>query len=273
MTFVRLGQTSRLALARGRVPPFFSVRSRLPAARRAAILLAALLLPAPVHADDLPPLPEALPVQPLVKDGGFAVLLGLVESDSYGSLTPDHLSRELARQGTHSRLPWRKLRELRRLPDEPGHSARVEVLFDGPLVMSIPYTILGYHPGSIRAAAECILKEWRLGSVEIALPSGTLSLDDVRAFTFRAGRIRMDFDAWLDWLMGSALDDTDVTGIALFRYRGHWIGLALGVNDKGEPRSGSFDFQDDKVLLPPPTELRAAARQLRLRLAALQRVP
>lgn len=217
----------------------------------------------------LPALPEALPYEPLVKDGVFAVLLGLLESDSYGTLTSEHLGRDLAGRNAGSRLPYRKLRELRRLPEEAAGTARVEVLFDGPLRLSIPYTILGYHPGTLRADQTCVFREWRLGNLEVPGPAGPFPIQDVRAFAFREGGIRIDFDAWLDWLMGSALDDTRVSGIATFRHRGRWIGLALGSNDKGEPRSGSFDFQQDKVLIPPSEELRAAARHLRRTLQAL----
>ena len=245
------------------------VSPRLPPTCLAPLVVAALLLAPAAGPDALLALPEVLPSEPLVKDGVFAVLVGLVASDSYGSLTSEHLGRDLTRRGARSRLPYRKLKELRRAPEDPGRTARVEAVFAGPLDMPVPYQILGYHPGSIRADEVCVLKEWRLGTLAIPRPDGPLPIEDVHAFTFRGGKIRIDFDAWLDWLMGSTLDDTNVTGIAIFRRRGHWIGMALGVNDRGAPRSGSFDFQQDRVLVPPEEELKAVARQLRQELAAL----
>ena len=63
---------------------------RLPS-RHASLVLASSLLLAPTLQTPLPLLPDALPSDPLVKDGVFAVLLGLVESNSYGSLTSEHL--------------------------------------------------------------------------------------------------------------------------------------------------------------------------------------
>lgn len=235
------------------------------------VLVSSLLLAASVHPEALPPLPEVLPAQPLVKDGVFAVLVGLVESDTYGSLTSEHLGRDLTRRGARSRLPYRKLRELRRAPGDPEGTAHVEAVFEGPLEISVPYTILGYHPGSLRADEVCAFTEWRLGTVEVPSPTGPVAIQDVRAFTFRSGKIRLDFDGWLDWVMGGALDDTNVTGIAIFRHRGRWIGVGLGWNDRGQPRSGSFDFEQDKVLIPPPEELRAVARYLRRRIQELPR--
>jgi hypothetical protein len=230
---------------------------------------AGLLLLALLAVDAPPPLPEELPAQAGVKDGVFAVLLGLIETDSHGALTREHLERDLARRGATSRLPYRKLRELRRTPGESGGTALVDAVFAGPLEMGVPYTILGFHPGSLKAEEVCSFLEWRLGSLEVPSPRGPVSIQDVSAFTFRSGSIRLDFDAWLDWVMGHALDDTRVTGIAIYRHRGRWIGTALGWNDKGEPRSGSFDFQQDKVLIPPPDELKAATRYLRARLLTL----
>jgi hypothetical protein len=235
------------------------------------VLFVSLLFASAARPDAPPPLPEVLPSQPLVKDAVFAILVGLVESDTYGTLTSEHLGRDLERRGARSRLPFRKLRELRRAPGQPGRTAQVEAVFDGPLEMPVPYTILGYHPGSLRADEVCAFTEWRLGTVVVAAPSGPLAIQDVRVFSFRSGRIRIDFDGWLDWLMGGALDDTNVSGIATFRLRARWIGMAVGWNDKGEPRSGSFDFEQDKVLIPPSEELRAVARHLRRRLAELPR--
>jgi hypothetical protein len=207
----------------------------------------------------------------MVKDPVFAILVGLVASDSYGTLTAEHLGRDLARRGARSRLPFRKLRELHRAPGQPGRTARVEASFQGPLEMPVPYTILGYHPGRLRADEVCAFTEWRLGTEVVAAPKGPIAVQDVSAFGFRSGSMRIDFDGWLDWLMGGALDDTNVTGIAILRHRGRWIGMAVGWNDKGEPRSGSFDLEQDKVLIPPPEELRAVARHLRRRLAELSR--
>jgi hypothetical protein len=246
------------------------VRPRLPTRRASLVLASSLLIAAGVQAPP-PQLPDTLPSDPQVKDGVFAVLLGLVETDSYGSLTSEHLGRDMVRRGVTSRLPYRKLRSLTRSSDEAQGTARVEVVFAGPLRMPIPYTILGYHPGSLKADETCVFREWRFGMVEVPVAAGSLAIQDVYAFTFQAGSIRIDFDAWLDWLMGSALDDTQVSGIALYRLRGRWIGLALGLNDKREPRSGSFDFQQDKVLIPPPEETRAVARHLRARMQALPR--
>ena len=40
-------------------------------------------------------------------------------------------------------------------------------------------------------------------------------------------------------------------------------GMALGYNDKGEPRSGTLDMGRDKICFPSSPELKAIARHLR----------
>jgi hypothetical protein len=48
------------------------------------------------------------------------------------------------------------------------------------------------------------------------------------------------------------------------------MGLAVGQAREGAPRSGSFDFFADRILLPSPAEMRAAARWLRGRIPQLR---
>jgi hypothetical protein len=90
-----------------------------------------------------------------------------------------------------------------------------------------------------------------------------IAVDDVHLFVLREGRLAVDIHAWLDKLLGSALDDTDVQAFALARKGGRWLGIALGRNPGGQPRSGVFDMTADRVLFPVPSEVRSVARALR----------
>ena len=82
-----------------------------------------------------------------------------------------------------------------------------------------------------------------------------------------------DVDGWLDFVLGGALDDTEVRGLAVFGWKGRLYAIAVGFNREGRPRSGAFDFAEDKVLFPVPPELRAAARALRAQLGLLRATP
>lgn len=222
-------------------------------------------------------LPEALPFDPQVTDPVFAVLVALVRTDLHGTLTRAHLVRELERRRVRSRLPYAAVREVARLPAPAGIQALVTIRFEGPLDVPIPYRILWYHPGRIRGGDVCGFREWSLGSVGVPYQAGpdaasaTLALSDVHVFELDAGRLVVDIDGWLDRLMGSALDDTDLVGLAVFGLAGRGYGMALGHNPGQRSRSGAFDFQADRVVFPMSGELKAVARALRARLLSLER--
>lgn len=253
--------------------------------RRAAAAVAVLFAstgPGPLADEPLPPpaalvLPEILPLEPEVKDPVFAVLLALVRADLYGILTREHLERELQRRRMRSRLPYGSVRDVARIPAPLGAKALVTVRFEGRLEVPIPYSILWYHPGRIRGGDSCAFREWSLGTLQLpyeaspGAPPVTLELGDVHLFDLDAGRLEVDIDGWLDRLMGSALDDTDVTGLVVFRYAGRGYGMALGHNRGRRARSGVFDFQGDRIVFPSTSELKAVARSMRSRLESLGR--
>jgi hypothetical protein len=254
--------------------------------RRAAGALAVLLALAwgiargePLPETAAPELPETLPFDPQVADPVFSVLVALVRADLHGTLTREHLVRELERRRVRSRLPYAAVREVVRLPGTAGAQALVTIRFESSLDVPIPYRILWYHPGRIRGGGICAFREWSLGNVGVpyrARPetaAATLALSDVHVFELETGRLQVDIDGWLDRLMGSALDDTDLVGLAVFDLAGRGYGMALGHNSGQRPRSGAFDFREDRVVFPMSGELKAVARSLRARLESLEREP
>jgi hypothetical protein len=244
-----------------------------------APLAATLVLGLLVAAEAGPPqpiadLPDALPMAPDVKDPVFAILVGLLRADLHGVLTREHLEHQLARDGRESLLPYRRLHELRRTGGEEGAlgrpTATVEAQFEGPLVFPIPYRILWYHPGKIRAAATIVFREWSFGSVNLPFdPATPIELEEVHLFGLERGELMVDIDGWLDFILGSALDDTEVSGVVMFREEGRDYGMAIGRNNKGESRSGVFDLAEDKIVFPVPAEMKLVARNMRRRLEAL----
>jgi hypothetical protein len=219
-------------------------------------------------------LPAVLPSAGGVKDPLFALLLGLIESDSYGTVSGERLKRELAQRPGRTRLPYGRVRALSRLPGRGGEAARVTVSFDSVLDLPIPYRILWYHPGRLGSSVACVFREWRVARLVVP-PGGVtrsdIELRDVHLFGLDEGELQVDIDGWLDALMGGALDDTSVRSVALFRHGGRWLATALGGNKQGQPRSGTFDFAADRILFPTPGEMKAVARHVRPTLEALRR--
>ncbi len=212
--------------------------------------------------------PELLPQAPDVHDPVFAMLVAYVRANRLGPVSRESIAETLVERRQESRLPWRLAREFARVSDGQDGRATVTLRFDRPVDVPIPYQILWYHPGRIRASASCRFREWRLAELPIdTRPPGQRTpwppLAEVRLFALDEGELLLDIDGWLDALLGEALDDTFVTCLAVGRYRGREYGFAVGRNRAGKPRIGAFDLSADAVVFPLPSDLRAANRAIR----------
>jgi hypothetical protein len=219
--------------------------------------------------------PDSIPLPPGIRDPVFAYLTGLVDTDVYGSIDADVLRGVIGRTARSSKLPYTYLRLLTRESETPGRTARVEVSFDKPLGLQIPYQILGYHPGRLRATADVGLREWILGSSNFAYMDAEkkrqeVTLSDIHLFAVLDGTLWVDIDGWLDNLVGGKLDDTRITGLVLFQSGEERFGMAVGYNRNWEGRSGLLSLRDDEIKFPSPLPMRAAAWKLRQILEALE---
>lgn len=261
-----------LLLLSGAGPDTSAVEPRLGAPPR--------LLPEPpsLRADPLPgtpapcTLPDVLPVDPVARDPVFAILLGLIEQDRCGVITGPRLRRQVLATGRPTKLPMQFMKELSRLPAAvAGARAEVALVSTRDLDLPVPYRILAYEPGRMRASRRLVLEEWNLGTLRLEAPGDAhpVVLGDVRVWGIRAGQVEIDVDGWLDAIMGSRLDDTRIVGFALFRYGNELLGMALGYNRDGKGRSGAFSFKTDSILFPSPPPMKIAGSHLRARLERL----
>ncbi len=222
-------------------------------------------------------LPPVLGSADGVKDPLFAILIGLVSDGLYGTLTGDRIRGELKRQKARSNLPHQTVREVTRLPVTPGRTAVVRVEFEKDLRLPIPFSILGYRPGSFSVSSVSLFREWILDTVTLEFQDDPrdpdsiwqVELTDVHILGLVDGEVEIDIHGWLDFLMGSRLGDTRITGLMLCRHHGRWIGIAMGYSPDNQGRSGIFDFEKDSIFFPSPAELRPVGRRMRSRMEAL----
>jgi len=285
-----LAAACALLLAWAVLAPLSFARPELPGAAVGLAEAFASVLPAAAPADTvgrdrsvaepLDTLPDSLTPAPGVRDPVFALLVDLVTSGSYGRLTRERLAQELSRQRLKSQLPYGTVVEIVRRPVQRGYTAEVEVVFREPLNLDVPYSILGYHPGSFTASRNCRFREWafpRLSWVDVSgsgkdAKSRTTVLTDVHIFALQSGEIWIDIDKVVDKLLGGALDDTRVTVLALARHRGEWIGVASGYGRDHGGRSGILSLKADKILFPTPAELKGIGKGLRTKAEVLTKV-
>jgi hypothetical protein len=197
---------------------------------------------------------------PEVRDPLFELLIGIAEGDSLGVWETPALAARVTVSGRPTHLPLDRIRRVERRAVIDSASAesgglrptrRWRLSLDEDLAFPMPYSILGYHPGTLRFSREIVLSEWRLGAANLRLARD----DSARVFPYAgivcwrldAGWLVLDADGWVDRLLGSALDDSWTEGLALGRLDGRLVGLALGVNRDLRRLMGEFDFREDKV--------------------------
>lgn len=222
--------------------------------------------------------PDLEPLRPLegIRDPVFAILVGQALDRHFGRCDAQTLAAAIRGVGRPTKLPLQLLAGITRVP-RGGDRVGVRAEFSRPLDLPVPYKILTYHPGSFRGAQVLEFEERDLGRMLVAHDDvvknvrvhRTLELEDVRLYLLQAGSLAIDIDGWLDKLAGEKLDDTAVAGMVTFRLAGARYGMALGHNKKGEGRSGTIAFADDRLLYPNPPELKSVARQMRRTLEAL----
>lgn len=217
-------------------------------------------------------IPIRLPEAAGVKDPIFSILIGLVETNTYGTLTQQQLKQHLERSNKKSKLPYETVHQVTRLPQGPDHpTGEIEVQFGKDLRLPIPYSVLGYNPGSFRASQRCLFREWNLGNIVVthreekdgAIRDVPVTLQKAHLFGLAEGTIELDIDGWLDSMMGGNLDDTGIVGLLLCQYNDEWHGIAMGYNNDRKGRSGALSFREDKVVFPSPPEMKTIGRTMR----------
>ena len=207
--------------------------------------------------DDVLPGPDVLLPEDAVKDRFFAYLIGLAEADAYGRLTSGEIGEALGDFRGATRVPFELIREIRRSRADAGEPGMVTISFLQELKTPVPYSILGYHPGSVVADTVVSFYEFYLPEKSVYVSQDSrVTLTRIHVFATHEGWAVVDIDAWVDKLLGGRLDDTWLVVMALFKYEDDWHGIAAGYGPGGEGRSGVFNFKTNKILFPTPDQFR-----------------
>lgn len=211
----------------------------------------------------LPAKPPAGPTGGLaIQEPFFDFLLEIVEADSLGRWTGEQVRAHARRLGRPSRFPLSDLVSVSRgRPDSLQAirytGARVHAVWHLVLTAAqdrpMPYSILGYHPGSLRIAREIVLSELAAADFRLNYRAGGATVQQMvtgtRIFAVEQGYVLMDADGWLDALLGVALDDAWILGFVTGYHDGQRLGLGVSIGRKGRRIFGEFDFAKDEVLV------------------------
>lgn len=230
---------------------------------RAAIAALVLLVPVLAWADDPPPPPaEAEAAVPgTVIEPFFGFLLHIMDTDTTGVWTGEQIAQFGFEQGHPSRLPVERILEIRRRRPHPVESQRWpearllamwEFTLEEDIKHSMPYSILGYHPGSFFVARRLVMSELALGSMnfdtgEEEFPEGR-TVSDIRALRLDSGWVVLDADYLPDKILGGALDDAWTQGFVQGWEGDERVGITVAVKRDGGTIFGQFDFREDKIM-------------------------
>jgi hypothetical protein len=199
-----------------------------------------------------------------VPDRFYSYLIGLVNANVCGVVDDAKFDSVLRGFKGKTQIPFEKIKEIRRECVTGSGTRDVSITFKGDLDTPVPYSILGYHPGSVTAGTKVSFLEWYTPSQKITVGRGeSIVLADVFVFGVYDGWAVVDIDTWVDRLLGGLLDDTRIIVLVLFKYKGEWHALAAGYDRQGNGRSGVFNFHTNRILFPTPKELQVLAPYFR----------
>jgi len=196
-----------------------------------------------------------------LRDPFFRFTFGMIAIDSVGVWTRADLDRYITASGEPTRLPLDRIVSIerrvavgaereRRLGSIVERIWRIELT--EAFAVPMPYSILGYHPGSLRISHELILSEWYLGSpdLEFTIDGRERRFTTAGLITLRvdAGYLVLDADGWLDALLGKKLDDAWTVGFAFGRLNGRLVGIGITVGRDGRKTYGELDFAKDEIV-------------------------
>ena len=205
---------------------------------------------------------------PRAEEGGaevseplFAFLLALANRDSLGIWTGRDIVDFAENEGHQSKFPLDQIvsiqrrrprsAELSRWPDG-DLTAMWEVKLVDDLDRPMPYSILGYHPGSLRVSRTLVLSELLLGDRTFIIQGKNSRqdrhLEAIKALRLDVGSVVLDADRIPDALLGGNLDDAWTLGFGLAREGDRQVGLAVSVKRDGGAIFGEFDFVNDKIM-------------------------
>ncbi len=212
-----------------------------------------------------------------VSEPVFAFVFRLAEADSLGSWSRDDMLAFADEWARPSDFPLERLESLVReaLPREEWVwrgkficKRRILVTLDSDrLDMPMPYSILGYHPGTLGFGSPLVIHEWRLGTGELRVRSGEGSRPEtvhgLTVFQIVNGWAVLDVDSWLDKLLGKKLDDAAILGFVAARARGRIVGVGTSAGREGRFIFGELDFEHGTVAAHGRPLARALAGQTR----------
>ena len=192
-----------------------------------------------------------------VKDSFFAYVIGIIREGIDVELDAEAMRGVLTEFRSTLELPFDLIARVSQSRTTQPDERILEIAFRGPVTIPIPFSLLGYHPGSIRATQNVVFRETRFTYPDARQPGA-----DAPVFRLSpaSGTLIVDVDQWLDDLFGGYVDDLPVQNLVFFTWKGEWMCLLQGRGYKGQPLRAFFSFRRNRIVFPVPAELDSLGR-------------
>lgn len=197
-----------------------------------------------------------------IPESFLGYLVGLIDADVQFSLDSQRLLAVLPEFKGRAGDPFQLLKEVARRQGA-GRDASLSFRFPGDLRIPLPLGIFGYHPISVYVSSSIVLEERRLPSRSLdGVTAGPQSLSPEYEYRVSEGYARFQFDDWLVFLSGGALENFSVRGLAIFQDRGEWRALIAGSGQVRPVVCWLFDLMRTTPILKVPDPLLDLASEL-----------
>ncbi|MBU8912975.1 MAG: hypothetical protein KOO61_03060 [Spirochaetales bacterium] len=201
----------------------------------------------------LPPRDIAVP-ESQVKDVFFGYVVGILLQDEPLDVNGENLLAMFPEFADGSgQVPFHEMTRMVRTPGSRG--AEITLELKDQLNYPVPVDILGYHPGMVISSPRLVFDEREY--VPSDRDFGAVWLE-----WLRDGELAIDFDGWLDVLLGSWVDDVNVQLLAVAEYQSRWYILLGGDTPGGGWITGVYDLQSSRIVVRPPPALRLLGAEL-----------
>lgn len=193
-----------------------------------------------------------------VKDTFFAYALGIVLTGLDVDIDNAQMRAILTEFQSKVKFPFDLVTRVVQHNDFEAGSREITLVFKGDVVIPIPFSFLGYHPGTLRSTETL---EFHVTRTSYTDPQNPSVYSPVYDLALADGGVLIDVDDWLVYLLGNVLDKLDVRHIVFFNYGGAWIGLLEGRGRVfNRDMREYFDFTNNKIIYPVPDKLDAMSQ-------------
>ena len=191
-----------------------------------------------------------------VRDTFFSYVLGIVFSGIDVDIDNAQMRAILTEFQSKLKFPFDLVTRVVQQEDPALGHREISLVFSGDVVIPIPFSFLGYHPGTLRSTQQLNFRVIRSSYTRGGeyTPVYDLTLVD--------GSVLIDIDDWLVRLLRQLIDKLQVRHIVFFHYQGAWIGLIEGEGKifKRDVRE-YFDFTNNRIVYPISDQLDALGRK------------